>query len=153
MRHLPLSEDELEAKLSAGTVEFTIKKVEFGISKAQNEHLKFTFEGVDINGRRGLLWDYLVSPGDTATDEAKRMFAWKYSSICKSIGHPEYYQNEVINPSLFDNETGHFDIELQKGTEGWPDKMRIKKYLPKLEKQESRINFSEKNELNDEIQF
>ncbi len=89
MRHNPLSPEELKKiepqKPKAGTYEFVVEEAEDKVSKAGNEMIAIVLK---VNDRMSVR-DWLVSTTP-----------WKLKQFLDSVGRPDIYEKEVIDPML-----------------------------------------------------
>lgn len=129
--------NELAFTLTEGSGTFKIMQVMPGMSKKGNDMLTVSFKVTDVNGKEGMIDDYLVA---TKGDEAgMKRLATKIRNIANAINKPELYaKGRKLTPMDLVGFNGECLIKTQK-SEGYPDKSVISKYIDATKKNEVEV--------------
>jgi hypothetical protein len=124
MRFTPVSEEEANAQSSGvwpnGDYDFEIKDATEKESAAGNEMTELEVWLYDNDGKRKMVFDYLV-----ATEKS----AWKIRHFAASCGLLPQYERGSLSANEMVGRTGKCTIATQPAKDGYPAKNVIRVYL------------------------
>ena len=107
--------------LKPGTYAFEVKNAEHTTSSTGNWMWKLTLQFEQENGPDVTVFDYLV-------ENDKNM--WKFNSFLDCLGSNLEDTNKLADCI---GEVGKASVEIEEGKNGYSDRNRVKRYLPKEE--------------------
>lgn len=107
--------------LEPGTYDFEVKNAEHTTSSTGNWMWKLTLRFEQENGPDVTVFDYLVENDKNV---------WKFNSFLDCIGSKLEDTNKLADTI---GEIGKASVDIEKGTNGYQDRNRVKRYLPKEE--------------------
>ena len=107
--------------LEPGTYAFEVRNAEHTTSSTGNWMWKLTLRFEQDNGPEVTVFDYLV-------ENDRNM--WKFNSFLDCIGSKLEDTNKLADCI---GEVGTASVEVEKGTNGYQDRNRVKRYIPKKE--------------------
>lgn len=107
--------------LEPGTYAFEVRNAEHTTSSTGNWMWKLTLRFEQDNGPEVTVFDYLV-------ENDRNM--WKFNAFLDCIGSKLEDTNKLADCI---GEVGTASVEVEKGTNGYQDRNRVKRYLPKKE--------------------